>query len=126
MTAEIIRETISVTRSSITEEDKAISADYNRVIRRALAEAEDMLLWGTRTEKMQIVRAALQAAGRLAAVDSKVEVETARIEFEAMLDEVRAIPEMETIITGSDDPHVEYVDVEAKALPESPLYQNDE
>ena len=126
MTAEIIRETISVTRSSIPEEDKAISADYNRVIRLALAEAEEILMWGTTAQKMQIVRAALQAAGRLAAVDSKVEVETARIEFEAMLDEVRAIPEMQTVITDHAHNPTEYVDVEAKALPESPLYQNDE
>lgn len=126
MAEEIIRETISVTRTQISDEDKAISADYNRIVREALRQADILLRFGTPSQKMRLITAAMSSAGRLASVDSKVEVQVARTQFEQMLDEMRMVPELEQIITGPDaQERVEFIDVAASSLPQSSQYQND-
>jgi hypothetical protein len=118
MAEEIIRETISVTRTSLTEEDKAISALYNRVVTEGLNHALYILSWGTPTEKLRISTAAMSSAARLAAVDSKAEIEEHRLELERVLDDITSVGESERIITGPDapEPFVEFIDVEAQAL----------
>ena len=47
MAEEIIRETISVTRTSLSDDDKAISALYSRVVTAGLNHALYLLSWGT-------------------------------------------------------------------------------
>lgn len=112
MAEEIIRETISVTRTSLSEDDKQISALYSKVVTAGLNHALWLLSWGTPSEKLRISTAAMSSAARLAAVDSKAEIEEHRVELERVLDDIIDVGESERIIAGPDAPPIlEYVDV---------------
>jgi hypothetical protein len=114
---EIIRETISVTRTNLTDEDKQTSALYSRVVTAGLERALWLLSWGTPAEKLRITTATLVSAARLAAVDSKAEIEEHRLELERVLDDITSVGESERIIAGPDapEPVLEFIDAEASA-----------
>jgi hypothetical protein len=117
MAEEIIRETISVTRTSLTEQDKQISALYAKVVTEGLNHALYLLSWGTPNEKLRISTAAMASAARLAAVDSKAEIEEHRLELERVLDDITSVAEPELIVTGPDAPPlIEYIDAEAQTV----------
>lgn len=116
MAEEIIRETISVTRTSLSEDDKAISALYSRVVTAGLDHALYLLSWGSPSEKLRISTAAMQSAARLAAVDSKAEIEEHRLELERVLDDITSVAEPDIVVTGPDAPIVEYIDAETQTL----------
>jgi len=115
MAEEIIRETISVTRTAISEEDKQVSALYHRVVLAGLDHAMFVLNWGTPDEKLRISTAAMQSAARLAAVDSKAEIEEHRMELERVLDEITSVGESQRVITGPDAP-IEYEFIDADVV----------
>jgi hypothetical protein len=111
---EIIRETISVTRTKISDEDKQVSALYNRVVIAGLNHAMYILDFGSPAERLRVATAAMQSASRLAAIDSKAEIEEHRLELERVLDDITSVGESQTIITGPDAPPatpiLEYID----------------
>jgi len=110
MAEEIIRETISVTRTAISEQDKAVSAAYHQVVMAGLDHAMYVLAWGTPDEKLRISTAAMASAARLAAVDSKAEIEEHRTELERVLDEITSVGESQRVISGPDaPPTIEYI-----------------
>jgi hypothetical protein len=111
---EIIRETISVTRTNLSDEDKQISGLYGRVVTAGLEHALWLLAWGTAGEKLRVATAAMGSAARLAAVDSKAEIEEHRLELERVLDDITAVGESERIIAGPDAPApvLEFIDAE--------------
>jgi|SRR5215472_276180 len=113
MTEEIIRETISVTRTKLTDEDKEISSLYHRVVVRGLNHAMYLLDFGSPSEKLRVATAAMSSASRLAALDSKAEIEEHRMELERVLDEITSVGESQRIISGPDappEPEYEYID----------------
>lgn len=121
--AEEITETISLSRTTIvnaTREDKEISASYNRLVRAAIKRAEWTLQYGSPDQKMQIIKSAMMSASRLAALDTRSEVEEQRIAFEQLVDEMTDIPEIKHIVTKD---HI--VDVVSKAIPQSVDDQDD-
>ena len=81
----VIRETISVTATNVTEVDKALGAEFNRTMWRALAQANLYLTHGPESARLAITRSFLTAASRLSALDSQAEVEVARQSFERIL-----------------------------------------
>jgi len=123
MAEEIIRETISVTRTAISEEDKEISALYTKVVKAGLNHAMWLLEWGSPTEKLRIATTSMQNAARLAAVDTKAEIEQHRLELERVLDDITSVGESQLIITGPDAPPapppslIEYIDSESTVKP---------
>lgn len=117
MSEEIIRETISVTRTNISEADKEVAALYNRVVTKGLNHALYVLHWGTPGEKLRIATAAMSSAARLAAVDSKAEIEEHRIELERMMDEITSVGDADLVISGPDaPPQMEFIDAQAQTL----------
>jgi hypothetical protein len=121
MAEEIIRETISVTRTAISEEDKQVSAAYHRVVLAGLDHAMYVLAFGAPDEKLRIATAAMGSAARLAAVDSKAEIEEHRMELERVLDEITSVGETQTIITGPDaPPEYEFIDAPPLEPPATP------
>lgn len=74
----LTREVLTVTTQNVSEEDKALGAEVNRIMWLALAQAERYLLDGPESGRQAVVKAALAAATRLGAVDAKREVEVAR------------------------------------------------
>jgi len=121
MAEEIIRETISVTRTAISEEDKEISALYTKVVKAGLNHAMWLLEWGSPTEKLRIATTSMQNAARLAAVDTKAEIEQHRLELERVLDDITSVGESQLIITGPDAPPPApspfYIDSESTVKP---------
>jgi len=114
---EIIRETISVSRTSLTEHDKEISALYGRVVSVGLDHAMWLLAWGTPAEKLRVATAAMASAARLAAVDSKAEMEEHRLEFQRTLDEITSVVERDLIVSGPDAPPIlEFIDAQTETL----------
>jgi hypothetical protein len=112
---EIIRETISITRANLSEEDREVSALYGRVVTAGLNHAMFLLEFGTPVEKLRISAVAMQSAARLAAVDSKAEIEEHRIEFERMLEGITSVPDADIIVSGPDAPPiVEFIDAYAE------------
>lgn len=80
-----IREVISVTATNITDEDKALGAEFNKTMWRALAQANLYLTHGPETARLTITKAFLTAASRLSALDSQSEIEEHRIAFSQLL-----------------------------------------
>jgi len=117
MPEEVIRETISVTRTAISEEDKQVSAKYHQVVLAGLDHAMFVLNWGSPDEKLRISIAAMGSAARLAAVDSRAEIEEHRLELERVLDEITSVGESQRIITGPDAPvEYEFIDADATTI----------
>jgi len=104
MESTVYRETLSVTATEISDEDKALGRRYNEVLWRALEQAETYLLFGPETARLQITKSFLQSASRLSAIDSQTEVETHRKSFLAVLSKM------------TDVIPAEIVDAETKAL----------
>jgi len=100
----VYRETISVTSTQISEEDKALGARYNQVLWRALEQADIYLKHGPESARLQITKSFLSAASRLSAIDSQSEIETHRASFLAVL------AKMTDVIPA------EVVDAESQAL----------
>lgn len=77
----VVRETISVITTSATQEDKALGAEYNRTMWRALAQANLYLTHGPESARLAITKSFLTAASRLSALDSQSEIEEHRTAF---------------------------------------------
>lgn len=125
MPEEIIRETISVTRTSahVSDEEKEIAGLYNKVVRRGLKHALHVLEWGTPDEKMRVTTASIQSAARLAALDAAAEIEESRAEFERLITEVTDVGGTSQIIVSGPDappPTPTFIDATAHATT-SPL-----
>lgn len=114
MPEEIIRETISVTRTAITPDDKELAQRYGQLVRESIEQARRMLRFGSPDVRLRIVLSTLSSAGRMAALDSKTETEVQRIAFERLIDEMTDIPERKQLVTTS-----EIIDVEATTVVES-------
>jgi len=54
MESTVYRETLSVTATEISDEDKALGRRYNEVLWRALEQAETYLIFGPETARLQI------------------------------------------------------------------------
>lgn len=121
MADELIRETISITRTSITENDKDIADAYARLIKRALGEATRILRFGTMEQRMRIITSAMGAAKGLASVDAKVEVERHRVAFESMIDEMVDVVEIEPVVVA----HGRVYDVDPRAIAKESYDQGD-
>lgn len=104
----VIRETISVTAAHVTDEDKALGAEFNKTMWRALAVANRYLSHGPESARLAIVKSFLSAASRLSALDSQSEVETARLAYTRMFSGIS-----------------ESIDAETKALTERTYDQDD-
>ena len=74
----LTREVLTVTTQNVSKEDKALGAEVNRIMWKALAQADRYLSHGPESGRQAVVKAALAAATRLGAVDAKREVEVAR------------------------------------------------
>jgi len=120
MADEIVRETISVSRTSISEEEKAVASEYNKFVIRGLRKADHLLRFGTPEVQLRLCVAAISSSSRLAAIDSKTVTEEHRTAFESLVDDITRIPELQQVVTES-----EVIDVEPKALVRSTDDKND-
>lgn len=111
MSEEIVRETISVSRTSISDEEKAVASEYNKFVIRGLKKADHLLRFGTPEVQLRLCVAAISSSSRLAAIDSKTVTEEHRHAFESLVDDITSIPELQQVVTES-----EVIDVEPKAL----------
>jgi hypothetical protein len=111
MSEEIIRETISVSRTTVSDEEKAVASEYNRFVIRGLKKADQLLRFGTPEVQLRLCVAAISSSSRLAALDSKTITEEHRTAFETLVDDITRIPELQQVVTES-----EVIDVEPKAL----------
>jgi phosphate uptake regulator len=115
--SEIIRETISITRRSVTEEDKEVAALYTQVVKKGLNRALYLLRFGTPSEKLRIATASMSSAARLAAVDAAAEIEEHRVELERMMDEITTVADRQIVISGPEArPQLEWIDAGATAV----------
>jgi hypothetical protein len=85
MDQQVIRETISVTSTNVTDEDKALGAEFNKTMWRALAQANLYLSHGPESARLTITKSFLTAASRLSALDSQSEIEEHRLAFMSYL-----------------------------------------
>jgi hypothetical protein len=101
MDQQFIRETISVTSTNITEEDKLLGAEFNRTMWRALAQANLYLKHGPETARLAITKSFLTAASRLSALDSQSEIEEHRVAFLSYLSHQAETPAIDTLSSSS-------------------------
>jgi hypothetical protein len=114
MPEELIRETISLTRTSITDDDREIASEYNKLVKHSLKVADWLLSYGSPATRLKIVTACMSSASRLASLDSKTETEQHRVAFERLIDSVTKIPEIEHVVTKD-----EIIDVVPKTVSRS-------
>ena len=98
MEQQIVKETLSVTTTAVTEEDKALGHEYNRVLWRALAQADRYLTHGPENARLAITKSFLQAASRLSAIDSNSVVEESRTRL------LTTMSKMSEIVDASSTP----------------------
>lgn len=65
------RETISLTNVKVSEQDKELSAEYNRTAWKALAVANRYLEFGPENARQSVVRSFLSNISKLSAIDSQ-------------------------------------------------------
>ena len=101
MEQQLVRETLTYTTRQITEVDKALSAEFNKLAFSVLARAHRVMKYGPPPERMIVMRSVLAAIAKLSAVDAKAEVEASRMEFLDALSQMtsseNALPTVKTL-----------------------------
>jgi hypothetical protein len=87
----VIRETLSVVTKNITPEDRALSAGFSALARQVLARASAVVEFGPPRERDVVMRAVLGNLGKMAAVDSRTEIEVSRAELLETMGRMTAI-----------------------------------
>jgi hypothetical protein len=91
MEQQILRETLSITSVQVTDEDKALGHEVNRVMWRALAQADRYLTHGPEPARLAITKAFLTMASRFSAIDSNAVVEQSRVQLLSTLSKMQSI-----------------------------------
>jgi hypothetical protein len=92
MEQQYIRETISVLSTNVSDADKALSHEFNRIAWRALAQAERYLLFGPETARLSVTRTFLQSMAKLSTVDTQSQLEEHRVAFLNTLGRMTNVP----------------------------------
>ena len=105
MEQQVVKETLSITTTAITAEDKALGHEYNRVLWRALAQADRYLTHGPENARLAITKSFLQAASRLSAIDSNSVVEESRTRLLTTMSKMSELDAVDTtsVVRRPDD-----------------------
>lgn len=98
----VVRETLSVTSVNVTEEDKAIGSEINRLTWIALKQAELYMRFGPERERSMVVRLLLTSASKLSSLDSKTQIDESRTALFQTVDKLSAVAESRPIVTASE------------------------
>jgi hypothetical protein len=120
----LVRETFSYVTRQVTEDDKAISSEVNRLILAVIARAHRALRHGPPAEREIVMRYGLNAAGKRASVDVKAEVEQSRRVFLEELRQMTEITAAEPEVTASGITTVPSHASPPPPLPPEPLDQD--
>lgn len=93
MEQQFIRETISVLSTNVSEADKALSHEFNKVAWKALAQADSYLTFGPETARLSITRTFLQAMAKLSSVDTQSQLEEHRVAFLNTIGRMSNVPQ---------------------------------
>lgn len=101
--------------------DEKLAEDVRKLAAAALREAHTFLEFGTTETKLTIIKSMLSGLSRHVTTSSSSEAEEARVEFEAMLVEMRTdgIPERDRVVTDDDIIDVKATDASASPFAES-------
>lgn len=91
MEEKVVRETISITQHNVTDEDKALAAEFNKTAWQALAQANRYLIHGPESARLNITKSFIGVLSRLSAVDTESALEAHRTTFLRELAEMRSI-----------------------------------
>ena len=105
MEQQVIRETLSVVTSHITDQDKELAAEFNRTAWRALAVANRYLRYGPESARQSVVNNMIRVLSKLSAVSAESELEEHRNIFLREMQEMKALDaaSFETLIEITDD-----------------------
>lgn len=98
----VIRETLSITQQNVTDEDKAIGSEVNRLTWKALAIADEMLDFGSDRDRAMVVRLLLNSAAKLSSLDSKTQIDESRMALFNTVDKLAQVNEVRPIVTASE------------------------
>ena len=88
----VIKETISVISQHVSQEDKELGAEFNRVAWMALEQAALYLEFGPEPARLAVTRTMVQSLARLSAIDSKAQIEEHRVAFMRTLAKMSDVP----------------------------------
>jgi hypothetical protein len=98
----VVRETLSVTSVNVTEEDKALGFEYNRLAWMALKRAELYLQFGPERERLAVVKSFLASTAKLSSLESKSQIDESRTALFNVLDQISAVEEVRPVVTALD------------------------
>ena len=105
----VIKETISVVSQHVSEADKELGAEFNRVAWLALQQAAVYLRFGPESARLAVTRTMVQSMARLSAIDAKAQIEEHRLAFMRTLRKMSDVPrqdhyaELEAVAGRVDD-----------------------
>jgi hypothetical protein len=111
------RETITVTHVNVTDDDRDLARDFNRVARKALIKADTLLDFGPPDAQVAIIRGFMSAAAKLASLDSKTEMEVHRAAFSDLMQEMRNVDPAVPVVAADA---IELTTLTHAPLPEAP------
>lgn len=109
----VIRETVSVISQHVSEQDKELGAEFNRVAWMALEQAALYLKHGPEPARLAVTRTMVSTLARLSAIDAKAQIEEHRVAFMRTLSKMSDVPrqdhraELEAVAGRVDDQAVE-------------------
>lgn len=86
-----LTETVTVSTRDITEEERYLAARYNKLVDKCITWAAQQMVYGAHATKLSLTKSVLASASRLAALDTKTQVEQHRVAFQSLLSEMTAI-----------------------------------
>ncbi len=89
----VLTETVTVTEHEITDEERALSKKYNRLVDTCLDWAFMQMRFGLPATKLALSRSVITSASRLAAIDTKTHQQEQRLAFQSLLREVTTLDE---------------------------------
>lgn len=95
----ITREVLTITHQNVTEQDRALGKEFNRVAAKALFWAEFYLDQGPDKHRVTIIREMLKSTAKLSALESKDEVTHIRAE---LMSHLTAMSELDPAIVDAE------------------------
>lgn len=88
----VIKETISVVSQHVSDADKALGAEFNRVAWLALEQAALYLEFGPEPARQAMTRTFIATLAKLSAIDAKAAIEEHRLAFMRTLAKMSDVP----------------------------------
>jgi hypothetical protein len=90
-----LTETVTVSQRDVTDEEKYLAHRYNLLVDKCITWAGRQMMVGSHSTQLSLTKSVLASASRLATLDTKTQTEQHRVAFQALLQQMTEVTEVD-------------------------------